>query len=285
MSPTDVSDSLVRPRSNSSAKSLLVTILGEFVQHQGGSVWTKTLVDSLGILGLEERNARQAIARLKSQDIIVVEHLGRVARWTITESGGDLLRSGAKRIFGFGLGSQDWDGRWLLVHCSIPEAQRSKRHQFRSRLAFEGFGFISPTVAISPNLDSETEANAVIIELGLVESAIVLRCESGSIIPDTDIGARTWDLLDLSSDYEAFMDEFAGYEPTEPGQAFCAVVRLVHWWRRFPFIDPELPAQLLPENWIGRRARALFDDSYAAWKPAADDWYLALERSSTAPDQ
>lgn len=273
------SDSLVRPRSKASAKSLLVTILGEYVRPAGGSVWTRTLVDGLGLLDVEERNARQAISRLKSQDLIAVEHLGRVARWTITESGLRLLSSGAHRIFDFGLRSEEWDGRWLLVHCSIPEAQRAKRHQFRTRLAFEGFGFISPTVAISPHVESEVEANAVLKSLGLVDTAMVLRSESGSMTSDVDIMSRTWDLDALNQEYENFICEFERCEPDARDEAFCATVRLVHNWRRFPLIDPELPAQLLPDEWIGDRARSLFDRAYREWNPAATDWYLASEGS------
>jgi DNA-binding transcriptional regulator PaaX len=44
---------------------------------------------------------------------------------------------------------------------------------------------------------------------------------------------------------------------------------LVHEWRRFPFLDPRLPAQLLPDNWSGAKAADLFHTRHADWHPAA----------------
>ena len=38
-----------------SARSLLLTVLGEFVHPNGSPVWTATLVDALQVLGVEEK--------------------------------------------------------------------------------------------------------------------------------------------------------------------------------------------------------------------------------------
>jgi len=35
-------------------------------------------------------------------------------------------------------------------------------------------------------------------------------------------------------------------------------VRALTDWRRLPYLDPGLPAELLPEGWIGIRAAELF---------------------------
>src|SRR5262245_766981 len=114
-------DDALRPRSGSSAKALLLTVLGEFVLPHQGSVWTSTVVRSLGLLGVEERNARQALARLADQDVVRSERDGRRARWQLTATGRDLLTSGTERIYGFGAGDGAWNGRWLVVLCSVPE--------------------------------------------------------------------------------------------------------------------------------------------------------------------
>src|SRR5262245_18189502 len=50
----------LQPRSGSSAKALLLTVLGELVLPGGGAVWTQTVVQLLGRLDVGERNARQA---------------------------------------------------------------------------------------------------------------------------------------------------------------------------------------------------------------------------------
>jgi phenylacetic acid degradation operon negative regulatory protein len=43
----------------------------------------------------------------------------------------------------------------------------------------------------------------------------------------------------------------------------------VHAWRRFPWIDPGLPAQFLPAPWAGATAAALFARLHAEWAGAA----------------
>ena len=50
-------------------------------------------------------------------------------------------------------------------------------------------------------------------------------------------------------------------------------IHLVHAWRRFPFLDPHLPAELLPDGWAGARAAALFARRHAEWdRPAQEHW-------------
>ena len=54
--------------------------------------------------------------------------------------------------------------------------------------------------------------------------------------------------------------------------SFAAQTALVHAWRRFPFIDPDLPDDLLPRDWPRRAAYELFKDRHehvGARRPAA----------------
>ena len=181
----------LRPRSGASATSVLLTVLGELVLPHGGAIWTSTAVECLGLFDIDERNARQALARLADQGTLRSEKHGRRARWHLTDAGRRLLVEGTKRIYELGAGEDHWDGRWLVVLCSVPEEQRAKRHQLRAQLGFAGFGFLSPGVAVSPHLDREPAANAVLAGLDLLPSAVVFRAESGG--PD-DVFAKAWDL-------------------------------------------------------------------------------------------
>ena len=48
---------------------------------------------------------------------------------------------------------------------------------------------------------------------------------------------------------------------------------MVQEWRRFPFLDPDLPGELLDHDWPGPRAAAAFHDRHAAWHAAAQaEW-------------
>jgi phenylacetic acid degradation operon negative regulatory protein len=44
--------------------------------------------------------------------------------------------------------------------------------------------------------------------------------------------------------------------------AFHEKTRLVHEFRKFLFIDPGLPAEVLPARWAGTEARGLFSAAY-----------------------
>ena len=271
----------LRPRSGSSAKALLLTTLGEFVLPHGGAVWTSTVVRGLGALGIEERNARQAAARLADQGIVRSSRDGRRALWRLTDHGRELLTVGTDRIYRFGASDDTWDERWLVVLCSVPEDQRAKRHQLRTQLAFAGFGFLGAGVAVSPHLDRERVANTVLKDLGLVPGAVVLRAEIGSLIPADQLLRRAWDLEGLARRYRDFTVGFARRAPRSDDARFAALVELVHAWRRFPFVDPEIPPRLLPAKWPGRRAKTLFDDRHAAWTASANAWYERVEADST----
>jgi phenylacetic acid degradation operon negative regulatory protein len=274
-------DRALRPRSGSSAKALLLTILGELVLPHGGAVWTSTVVRTLALLDVEERNARQAMARLSEQGLVRSERQGRRARWHLTEAGRRLLVDGTKRIYELGTGPDRWDGRWLVVLCSVPEDQRAKRHQLRTQLGFAGFGFVAPGVAVSPHLDRERAANALLADLGLLPTAMVFRAEAGELVGPDDLLARAWDLDSLAAAYTDFIAAFDDRRATSDEDEVAGLIELVHEWRRFPFLDPGIPASLLPAGWPGAKARSIFTARHGAWSPGAIRWYLAAEAEAS----
>jgi phenylacetic acid degradation operon negative regulatory protein len=269
-----------RPRAGSSARALLLTVLGELVLPRGGAVWTGTLVEALARLDVEEKNARQAIARSADEGLLTSERAGRQVRWHLTTGARDLLTTGTERIYAFGApGGARWDAHWLVVLCPVPEEHRAKRHHLRARLGFAGFGFLSAGVAISPHLEREDLASAVLRELGLVDGAAVLRARAGAIVPDGELLHRAWDLDGLADRYRAFIEAAGALCPVDGAAQFAALVTLVHEWRRFPFVDPEIPDELLPSGWPGHRAKAVFDERHARWSPAATAWFADRELS------
>jgi phenylacetic acid degradation operon negative regulatory protein len=260
-------DRTLRPRSGSSAKAMLLTILGECTNRHGGAIWTSTVVEALGCLDINERNARQAVARLAEQGLLASERHGRRTRWHLSASGKRLLAFGTERIYGFGSADRAWDGQWLVVLASVPEEQRAKRHQLRSQLEFAGLGFIAPGVAVSPHVDREQAVNEVL---------------AGAFVPDKELIRRAWDLDALGQRYLDFTAEFESRQPRTDVARFVSLMEMVHDWRRFPFGDPEIPTELLPSDWPGHAAKRLFDARHASWSPSATAWYLAAE--STAND-
>jgi phenylacetic acid degradation operon negative regulatory protein len=275
-----VAQESLRPRAGSSAKALLLTVLGEFVLPTGGSAWTQTLVGAMAGLDVDPRNARQAIGRLAEQGIVAAKRHGRRSRWSLTADGERLLVDGTRRIYAFGAAPEVWDDRWLLVVYSVPAAERARRDQLRSQLAFAGFGFLGAGVAISPHLDREPAVNDVLRGLDLVDSSLVVRAEAGDLVPPRELVRRAWDLQSLAGEYRSFLARFDEARPARADAQFAAVVGLVHEWRRFPFLDAEIPAELLPADWPAPRAKALFDERHGAWSPAARSHFAELERGA-----
>lgn len=304
-----------RELGQTSARSLLLTVLGEFVLPAGEPVWTRALLDVLGALGVEAKSARQALARTAGEGLLTSDRDGRRVRWSLTPAGSELLSDGAARIYGFGRPTTGWDGRWLVLLASVPESRRRLRHRLRTRLAWAGLGSPAPGVWVSPDPGKEARVAAVLDELDLTGSGYSFVGHYGGIGRADDIVAQAWDLDVVERAYSEFLDEFGPHlgpgaaGRSEPGPAAadrstvehsasgharggaaasdhtaastsadgCDVlarqVRLVHAWRRFPFLDPELPAELLPEQWAGSRAAELFTTLHEHWDaPARAAW-------------
>ncbi|WP_281287619.1 PaaX family transcriptional regulator [Amycolatopsis rhizosphaerae] len=258
-----------REVSHTSARSLLMTVLGEFVLPRGRAVWTSTLVEVLGTFGVEEKSARQALARTAAEGWLVSERVGRRVRWSLTPPGRRLLTEGAERIYGFGRDAENWDGCWLMLLVSVPETKRDLRHTLRTRLTWAGFGSPTPGVWISADTGRQDEADEIVRTLGLDREAMSFVASYGRIGDEDAMVAQAWDLTALGERYEDFIDEFGALEPVSGGEVLHAQTRLVHEWRRFPFLDPRLPVRLLPPNWSGVKAAELFHRKHVEWRPAA----------------
>ncbi|MBC6461002.1 PaaX family transcriptional regulator C-terminal domain-containing protein [Actinomadura sp. HBU206391] len=260
-----------------SARSLLLTVLGEFVLPAGRPVWSSTFLRALALVGVEEKAGRQALARGAADGWLASDRHGRRRTWRLTSAGRRLLSQGTERIYGFGAPVAAWDGRWLVVLASVPEADRRLRHLLRTRLAWNGFGNLSPGVWVSPHPERQTQAREVLDQAGVAETSTIFVGELGfeGAPGDTTearrVAGRAWALAEVELAYETFLTEVRRLRPVGPEATLAAQIRLVQEWRRFPFLDPGLPPELLPPGWSGTRAAALFHDRHAAWKPVADD--------------
>ena len=267
------------PAQRGGAKALLLTVLGEFVLPVGGQAWTSSLVAASQVLGIGEKNARQALLRIGEQGLIEGVRHGRKVRWTLTKDGRQLLESGAKRIYEFGMSEAAWNGEWLVAHCPVAEAQRSRRNELRTELAFLGFGELSPSLLVSPHVERDTQLRAVLKRIGLFDESVIFRSRTVSDIENLELVSRAWNLRDLESSYSQFTSAYSKRRVGDAEDHFRAVVELVHDWRRFPFADPELPPELLPQRWAGAKAVQLFHDRHRSWSSNAQCWFQDLETS------
>ena len=259
-----------------SARSLLLTVLGEFVLPRDEPIWTQVLIDVLGGLGVEAKSARQALARTAAEGLLTSHRSGRRVRWSLSQQGHRLLSDGAARIYGFGAAAPRWDGRWLVLLVSVPEARRQLRHRLRTRLAWAGLGSPAPGVWVTPDPSKQDEVADVIDDLGLTAVASSFVGPYGAIGDEQQVVQQAWDLAEVELAYEEFLDAFTDAAPTGPPDVLVHQIHLVHAWRRFPFLDPKLPAELLPVGWAGARAARLFESLHERWAPTAQEHWARL---------
>ncbi len=272
-------------RAAANSRGLLMTILGEYVMPDGGEVWTQTLLEALAGLGVRDKTARQTIARVHERGWLDRTRVGRQTRWHITPALRTLLELGAARIYTFGQQAQEWDGRWLLLLATVPERERSIRYRMNVRLSWAGFGSLGNGMWLTPWVAEESAAADALGELGV--AATTFLAELGRLGEGADLASQAWDLPRLRHHYDRFLADAEGLDGrlTDDDDAVRELTTLVHRWRQFPFLDPDLPPELLPPDWPGPRASRRFADLRAELAPRATRWWSRTEQRYTPPSR
>lgn len=281
VSPVGV-DGRRRESGTDSARSLLLTILGEFVFPRGGPVWTGSLLDALGSVGVEEKAARQSLARAAGEGLLDSQRHGRRVQWALTPAGERLLKEGTDRIYGFMRERRVWDGQWLVLTVAIPESQRQLRHRLRTRLTWLGLGSPAPGLWVVPDAAKEDATLRVLEELDLREKAFAWVGRAAELADQRRLLAQSWELAAVRQRYQEFIASFSRRTVASAAETFTAQVQLVQEWRRFPFLDPDLPGELLDPDWPGPAAAALFHDRRARWHRQAQSEWDRLEAGAAA---
>ena len=256
------------------SRGLLITVLGEYVLPQGGSAWTQTLVALMERLGVRDKSTRQALSRLEERGWLERQRIGRQTRWSLTGISIALLTAGAARIYTFGQEPRSWDGRWVVLLASVPERDRSSRYRMGQGLGWAGFGSIGHGVWVSPWLDQESVAVDLLTNLRV--EATTFRAELGSLGSGPEVASVAWNLPGLRQHYSDFLN----LTTEQSTNAAADLALLVHRWRRFPFLDPEIPAQLLADDWPGTRAACRFSELREELLAGALHWWQESEAAN-----
>jgi phenylacetic acid degradation operon negative regulatory protein len=256
-----------------SARSLLLTVLGELVYPDDAAVPTAALMRVMGGLGVEEHASRQAIARCAAGGWLDSERHGRAARWRLAAHGRELIEDGMRRSAAFVEKPPPWDGRWLILLVAVPQALRATRKRLYGGLSWLGLGNPTPGLWVTPHAASVDGLRALVAELGLGSSALGFVGVTQDIgMNEQDIVRAAWDLTDLAARYERLLARFTPLAPAGGDDLLLIHLELLNLLQRFLRLDPQLPEQLLPD-WIGRRGAELFKDRRERWTaPALDRW-------------
>lgn len=243
-------------------RSLIVTIYGLYAREHGGAISVAALIRLMADLGVDEPAVRSSISRLKRRGVLEPTRLAGAAAYALSGQGRDMLREGDHRIFRRPTARVD-DG-WLLAVFSVPETERQKRHTLRSGLTWLGFGTAAAGVWVAPAHLYE-EAVEMLRRNCLTDYVDLFRSDYLAFSDLRRAVATWWDLDGLHEQYGEFLAAhgtvLAGWRrrrTSDDAAAFADYVRALTQWRRLPYLDPGLPAELLPRGWHGTRAADLF---------------------------
>lgn len=270
-------------------RSMLFTLFGDYAHPRRGDVPLAGLVHAGEALGLSEAAVRSAVARLAREGWIVSRRDGARSRYGLSAAGRSLIEEGTQRIYE--PRSSAWGGAWCMLTYTIPESKRAERDRIRKQLAWLGFGAIGGGTYVSAR-DVAQETIALLRKRSIHPYARVFSAKLLGPGEQSDLVAQCWDLKEVATRYEAFVRH---YEPIykrdaalqrkgelEDAQAFVTRFALTHDFRRFPFVDPDLPPRLLPPRWPGTRAREIFAAHNRLLRAGAFRFFDAIARPDFA---
>ena len=262
-------------------QQVVLTLYGDYILHLGGEIGIDTLIKLLANFDLSQQAVRSAISRMSRKGLIKVRRVGRRSYYSLTSHGRTLLTEGARRIFK--RKTTEWDGNWNIVTYSIPEKTRETRDIFRRELAWLGYGPLSEATWVSP-YDMTVEVNELAEKLKISDRVQIFSARQVGSARPTSIINWCWDLDKIHEKYSVFVEKYqkklndhkkrlqAG-EIIEPGECFVERFHLIHEYRRLPFYDPDLPIELLPENWLRPQAANIFNEYHDLLAKKANEYF------------
>lgn len=274
-------DEALRPQ------SLMLSFLGDQVLGRDVCVYSGSVIDVFGRAGVGEHATRSTLTRMVGRGLLRRQREGRRMYFGLTERSETVLRDGERRIWEAGAVNRQWDGTWTLLGFSLPESWQRQRHDLRARLTWSGFGPLFGGLWIAPG---EADVSGLVAELGLSAHVKIFRAHADT---GTDIDAmveETWELGELATHYEAFVDRWQRWEHGENGEhgehgettepaadgaprlaALALRLRLSTEWLQVIRRDPRLPVEHLPDDWPAEQAEKTFKTVYHRLTPPAQE--------------
>lgn len=270
-------------------QDFLFTLYGDYLRSRGGEVWVGSLIELMGCLDASPQAVRSTLSRMSRKGWLQTRQEGRNSYYSLTPKSVALLEEGRQKIFH--PRKDPWNGQWCILVYSIPEKQRQLRTRLRQRLVWMGFGLLNQATWISPR-DMRQEAEAALDVLGIRPYAEIFQAGHLGFSSDREIVERCWNIDALNHCYSEFI---CRHEPLYQSllehperrtscDDFTRRFMLVHEYRSFPYVDPNLPTELLPEYWLGGKAISLLQNYHGLLTDTAEVFVSAvLDKASKAP--
>ncbi|MFT7476079.1 MAG: phenylacetic acid degradation operon negative regulatory protein [Verrucomicrobiales bacterium] len=258
-----------------SARSVLVTIIGDTLVPVGASLWMSQMLQLTDVFGFSDRLVRTSMTRLNGEGWLSNERVGRQSRYHLTELALRESAQAAEQIYG--VDDADWEGEWTLLFLNNPGSNASDSATIADHLRWNGFVRIGRDLLASPTCKPDVVRELVALIAPDVRPVIATAAftelgrlvEEGFFLADADVD-------ELARAYAAFVDCYerlavdAG--SLEPEVAYGVRTMMVHDLRRIRLRWPDLPAATRPTDWAGDVAAQVATTLYEPLTERASSW-------------
>jgi phenylacetic acid degradation operon negative regulatory protein len=264
---------LPRARSGANPQYLLLGLFTDYWFRATAPLPSAALVTLLGDFGITPVSARAAVGRLARRGVMDVSRDGRRTLYRMTADAVRTLEQTQRRMVDFGAADRSWDGMWTVVNFSVPDEQRDLRQVIRNRLRFLGYAVIYEGTWMSPHADYQQTIELLedvgVSNATIQRSTVTYARGSGDPLAAWDLGAIAAAYAEFSAEFSPLLDRVRRGQ-VGTSEALVARTAAKDSWRELVSIDPELPANLLPAEWPGRRAQQVFAQIYDSLGPLAE---------------
>ncbi|MEU5400516.1 PaaX family transcriptional regulator C-terminal domain-containing protein [Streptomyces sp. NPDC005963] len=243
--------------------SLLVTFYAAYGREGPSPLPVTRLLRLLAALQVDAPSVRSSLSRLQQRGLLLPERDAEGAEAHVLSAQAlQLLDDSDSRIYDRHT-PRLADG-WVLAVFSAPEPERHHRHLLRSQLERLGFGSPASDVWIAPARLYE-ETRHTLRRRQLDPYVELFRGEHLGFAATAEAVANWWDLAAIAKQHQAFLDEqepvlrkWSAERVATPQEAYRDYLLALDSWRRLPYVDPDLPIELLPVGWPGGRSVEVF---------------------------
>jgi len=201
-------------------------------------------------MAIDKETIKRAIWKVTHQHLIRRQRKKGQEFWQITEEGKRRLQSLLPRY----QEKRTWDGHFYLITFDIAEKNRRHRDLLRDYLRRIGAGMLQISVWLTP-YDPRGILKEFIKKRNLSGAVIVSDVGKEGSIGEEDLDdliRRVYKLDELNERYRNFIGLIKNRELDKPQVAFRFLSILAD--------DPQLPFELLPYDWQGKRAYEVFKE-------------------------
>ncbi|MGC9031462.1 MAG: PaaX family transcriptional regulator C-terminal domain-containing protein [Minisyncoccia bacterium] len=213
-------------------------LLDEFIIYNGENYGKKAKRINMKILGCNDsfskKHLHKTFYNIKKQELINKD-------FKISKEGREKLNLILPQYYK----KRKWDGYWYLVSYDIPERYSFYRKILKSTLEDLNFGLLHKSVWISA-FNFLNRVQKIVEKYGLYRFVFFSKsCQLNKPSPQI-IAERIWKLNNINKNYEDFIKKFKSEKFSKRELIFRYLSILKK--------DPQLPLDLLPENWKGEEA-------------------------------